>query len=71
MALPTSPPLKRLYDLDEVSPTFPSDLGVILYSPQYNECREQLSRDDQAWLLEYLDRVRYHCRPSSPPLKLP
>jgi len=60
MSQPNHPALQQLHCLDLSSPDFDDQLCNILYGEGYKQCVRNgpLEGDDQAWLVDYLDKVR-------------
>ena len=54
---PTSPALKRLYDLDEYSPVFQDELSDVLHEEEFAQWASNLQGEDLVWFIDYLDRV--------------
>ena len=50
-------PLRRLHDLDRVSPQFHERLVDFLRGDDYRSAVQNLRNGDLVWLVEYLDNV--------------
>ena len=57
MVPPTSPALKRLYDLDDSSPAFQDELFDVLIEDKFAQWEPNFQGEDLVWLIDYLDRV--------------
>lgn len=51
--------LHQFHRLDQSSPNFPALIGDIIHRDGYRDCAASLQDDELAWLIEYLDNVRY------------
>jgi len=51
--------LKPLHDLNRTSPQFHNQLIDFLRGKEYRDAVPSLQIEDLAWLIEYLDGVRY------------
>ena len=56
----THDPLEHLRNLDKTSPQFSGQLSDFLRGNVYRDVFPSLNRQDVAWLVEYLDDVRFH-----------
>ena len=52
-------PLQRLYDLDKASPQFHEELRNFFHGNLYRILLPSLRGEGLAWLVEYLDSVRF------------
>ena len=59
MPSPTSPALQIFHHLFS-SPDFHDKLSNVLYGEEYVQCVSHLEGEDLIWLIDYLDKVRYH-----------
>ena len=58
MTLPSS--LQKLHDLDRTSPHFDNQLINFLRGNEYKDAAPSLQGENLAWLVDYLDNVRFH-----------
>ena len=68
MASPTSPALKRLYDLDESSSAFQDELSNVLNQEECVQRLQSLQGEDLVWFIDYLDKVGRCASFPRPPL---
>ena len=57
MAAPIHTALQKIHHLDTSLPGYSHQLNEVLHGPEYEKCIEELEKDDQIWLIEYLDKV--------------
>ena len=62
--------LQQLHRLDGSSSRFHDKLCNILYGEEYKKCVLNLQKNDLAWLVDYLDKVRCQVTLPHSPLKL-
>ena len=60
MPSPNTPALQKLHRLKGSSPDFYDQLSDVLYGEEYQQCVPILQGDDLVWLVDYLDKGRYH-----------
>ena len=65
-ALPSSPGLQNLQNLDAASPDFQNQLVNLLNDGEYVRCIPDLGKPDLMWLVDYLDKVRHLVTPALP-----
>ena len=68
MSSPSPPTLQQLCRLNRSSPGFHGQLNNVLYGKEYQQCVENLKDYDLVWLIDYLDKVRYHVSLPAPRL---